>query len=139
MAASSNVPLYISSQGGRVWFGCAPVLGVPPADEGGGGGYTVCVRHGGRDEEAKRHFQRGVIVPGIPILLGGCEDRTLIRSLIEAGKWLNWSGAQFLKETWGVFERTLLESGQGGTYMTEVFRHTMPDNLSNCHGHSALG
>jgi hypothetical protein len=83
-------------------------------------------------------FRGGVIcVPGVPILLGVCEDKTLIRSLLEVGKWLNWSGAQFLKETWGVFEKTLLESEKGGTFLTEVFRHTMPDNLGYCQSQSS--
>ena len=78
-------------------------------------------------------FRGGVVcVPGVPILLGGCEDKTLIRSLIEAGKWLTWSGTQFLKETWEIFAKTLLESEKGGYYETEVFRHTVPENLSSC-------
>jgi hypothetical protein len=62
-------------------------------------------------------FRGGVIcVPGVPILLGGgCEDKTLIRSLIEAGKWLNWSGIQFLKETWGILKKPSWNQKKAGT------------------------
>ncbi len=42
-------------------------------------------------------FPRGVIcLPGIPILIGGCEDGTATRSILEAGVRLAHSGSQHL-------------------------------------------
>ncbi len=32
----------------------------------------------------------------------------------------------------GFLKKTLLESLKGGNYLTEVFRRTVPDNLSSC-------
>ena len=65
-------------------------------------------------------FRGGVVcLPGVPILLGGCEDGTAIRSILEAGRWLKL----LVQEIWA--------NAKGGQFTTEKFRHDMPGNQFN--------
>jgi hypothetical protein len=70
-----------------------------------------------------------VAMPGVPILIGGCEDKTTVRALIEAGRWLSHSGSQHLQESMKVLATEIVANGKGGEWETEKFRHNMPSNL----------
>jgi len=77
-------------------------------------------------------FRGGVVcLPGVPILLGGCEDGTAIRSILEAGRWLVHSGTQHLQETQKLLVQEIWANAKGGQFTTEKFRHDMPGNQSN--------
>jgi hypothetical protein len=52
-----------------------------------------------------------VTLPGIPILLGGCGDGTVLRSILEAGRWLVHSGTQHLQETQKLLTQEIWASG----------------------------
>jgi hypothetical protein len=68
-------------------------------------------------------------MPGVPILIGGCEDKTTVRALIEAGRWLSHSGSQQLQESMKLLSTEIVANGKGGEWETEKFRHNMPSNL----------
>jgi hypothetical protein len=72
-----------------------------------------------------------VCLPGVPILLGGCEDGTAIRSILEAGRWLVHSGTQHLQETQKLLVQEIWANAKGGQFTTEKFRHNMPGNQAN--------
>jgi hypothetical protein len=77
-------------------------------------------------------FGGGVIgIPGVPVLLGGCDDSTAVRSILEAGIWLANSGTQHLRETLKMVATEIKANGKGGVFITEKFRHPMPLSLSN--------
>ncbi len=62
-------------------------------------------------------FRGGVeCMPGVPVMLGGCEDYSLIRSIIEAGRWLEYSGSQFPRKTWEIMLSDLFASGRGDVF-----------------------
>jgi hypothetical protein len=76
-------------------------------------------------------FRGGIVsLPGIPILLGGCRDRTAIRAITEAGRWFTHSGSFHLQETMKMVMSGIAEMGEGGVWETEKMRHPMPLNLS---------
>ena len=59
-------------------------------------------------------FERGVIcLPGIPILLGGCEDRTVPRAIVEFGAWLSLPGDNVLSGTWEATREGLFTRAKG--------------------------
>jgi hypothetical protein len=77
-------------------------------------------------------FRGGVVcLPGVPILLGGCEDGTVMCSILEAGRWLVHSGTQHLQETQKLLAEEIWANSKGGQFITEKFRHNMPGNQSN--------
>jgi hypothetical protein len=45
---------------------------------------------------------------------GGCEDKTTVRALIEAGRWLSHSGSQHLQESMKVLSTEIVANGKGG-------------------------
>jgi hypothetical protein len=60
-------------------------------------------------------FRGGVIcLPGIPILIGGCDDGTTTRSIIEAGRWLAHSGSQHLQDSQKLLSDVISSHGKGG-------------------------
>jgi hypothetical protein len=60
-------------------------------------------------------FRGGVIcLPGIPILIGGCEDGTTTRSILEAGRWLAHSGSQHLQDSQKLLSDVITSHGKGG-------------------------
>ncbi len=72
-----------------------------------------------------------VCLPWVPILLGGCEDGTAIRSILEAGRCLVHSGTQHLQETQKLLVQEIWANAKGGQFTTEKFRHNMPGNQAN--------
>jgi hypothetical protein len=80
-------------------------------------------------------FRGGVISgPGVPLLLGGCNDKTVVRAVIELGKWLNLPGDLCFKKTWDLISEEITNHatvGLGNRYVTEVFPHNMPASLFN--------
>jgi hypothetical protein len=70
-------------------------------------------------------------MPGIPILIGGCEDKTTVRALIEAGRWLTHTGSPHLQESMKLLASEIVANGKGGDWETEKFRHNMPLNLTD--------
>ncbi len=77
-------------------------------------------------------FLGGVIcLLGIPILIGGCEEGTATRSILEAGRWLAHSGSQHLQDSKKLLSEDIASHGKGGVFITEKFRHPMPLNLTN--------
>jgi hypothetical protein len=79
-------------------------------------------------------FRGGVVVlPGVPVLMGGTDDETVIRALVEFGRWLSLAGEQHPKATWQIFTNEILSGWGGNTFQTEKFRHEMPESLRNNH------
>jgi hypothetical protein len=70
-------------------------------------------------------------IPGVPILLGGCDDSSAVRSILEAGIWLANSGMQHLQESLKMVATEIKANGKGGVSVAEKFRHPMPVSLSN--------
>jgi len=70
-----------------------------------------------------------VVMPGVPILMGGTDDPTLIRALLEVETWLALSGEFYMKEAWALLTGDIKTEGLGGTFITEKFRHDMPSSL----------
>jgi hypothetical protein len=60
-------------------------------------------------------FRGGIVsLPGIPVLLGGFKDKTAVRAIMEAGRWLSHSGSFHLQETMKMVMSGVTEMGQGG-------------------------
>jgi hypothetical protein len=78
-------------------------------------------------------FKGGVVcIPGVPILLGGCDDSFVVRSILESSNWLRSLGGPILRDTWGIVSQEIASLGKGGLFFTEKFRHDMPQNLNDC-------
>ncbi len=78
-------------------------------------------------------FKGGVVcIPGVPILLGGCDGPFVVRSILESGNWLRYLSVPILRDTWGVVSREIASLGKGGHFFTEKFRHVMPQSLNDC-------
>jgi len=96
----------------------------------GVGGYAFDLA--GEMDRLNKRFKGGlVIMPGVPIFMGGTNDRTVIRAVIELGRWFHFSGTRYLKKTWDSIAADLILESKGGTYITEIFRHNMPENLAD--------
>ncbi len=93
----------------------------------------------GRINAAFRGGGGGVVcLPGIPILLGGCEDGTAIRSILESGRWLVHSGTQHLQETQKLLVQEIWANAKGGQFTTEKFR-IIPMPLNSAPGSVEAG
>ncbi len=66
------------------------------------------------------------------ILLGGCDDSFVVRSILESANWLRSLGGPILRDTWGIVSQEIASLGKGGLFFTEKFRHDMPQNLNDC-------
>jgi hypothetical protein len=62
-----------------------------------------------------RIFRGGILsVPGIPVFLGGCEDKTLTREVIEFGNWVKTTGEPFPAQTWETLVEGIIADNKGG-------------------------
>ncbi len=73
-----------------------------------------------------------VCIPGVPILLGGCDDSFVVRSILESANWLRSLGGPVLRDTWGIVSQEIASLGKGGHFFTEKFRHDMSQSLNDC-------
>jgi hypothetical protein len=65
-------------------------------------------------------FRGGIVsLPGIPVFLGGCKDRTAVHAIMEAGRWLSHCGSFHLQENMKMVMSGVAEMGQGGVWETE--------------------
>jgi hypothetical protein len=62
-----------------------------------------------------RIFRGGILSnPGIPVFLGGCEDKTLTREVIEFGNWVKTTGEPFPAQTWETLVEGIIADNKGG-------------------------
>ncbi len=62
-----------------------------------------------------RIFRGGILsIPGIPVFLGGCEDKTLTREVIEFGNWVKTTGEPFPAQTWETLVEGIIADNKGG-------------------------
>jgi hypothetical protein len=79
-----------------------------------------------------------ICLPGVPILVGGCEDRTVPRAIFEFGTWLDTLGGNALTETWEAVKEGLLTRAKGDMFICETFMHNMPASLLDTANVSSL-
>jgi hypothetical protein len=77
-----------------------------------------------------RIFRGGILsVPGIPVFLGGCEDKTLTREVIEFGNWVKTTGEPFPAETWDTLVEGIIADNKGGAFREEKRKIPLPHSL----------
>jgi hypothetical protein len=78
-----------------------------------------------------RTFRGGIIcLPGVPLLLGGCNDPMLIRSIIELSRWLKSTGNQYPKRALDVVCNSLGVGKGVGFFLTEKIKIRLPGSLN---------
>jgi len=83
-------------------------------------------------EKLDRISRGGLIsIPGVPILIGGTQDRFATRQIIEFGAWMRTTGESFLVKTWVKLVETIMEDCYGGTYLVEKSKPLLPDLIRN--------
>jgi hypothetical protein len=79
-----------------------------------------------------RIFRGGLLsVPGIPIFLGGCDNRVVTMELIEFGEWAKTTGEPFPAQTWETLGSGIISDSFKGTFRQEKCKIPLPDSLRN--------
>ena len=72
-----------------------------------------------------------ISIPGIPVMIGGTQDRFATRQIIEFGAWMQTTGEGFLVKTWEWLVEKIMEDGFGGSYPVEKSKPLLPDLIRN--------
>jgi hypothetical protein len=79
-----------------------------------------------------RIFRGGLLsLPGIPVFLGGCTERTVTMEVIEFGNWLKTTGEPFPAQTWETLISSFISDPVGGTFRGESCKIPLPERLRN--------
>jgi hypothetical protein len=77
-----------------------------------------------------RNFRGGLLsLPGIPVFLGGCTERTVTMELVEFGNWLKTTGEPFPAQTWDTLLSGIISDPVGGTFRADSFKTPLPERL----------
>jgi len=79
-----------------------------------------------------RIFRGGLLsLPGIPVFMGGCTERTVTMEVIEFGNWLKTTGEPYPAQTWETLISGFTSDPVGGTFRGESCKVPLPDTLRN--------
>jgi hypothetical protein len=79
-----------------------------------------------------RVFRGGILsLPGIPIFIDGCNNRTVTRETIEFGEWAKTTGEPFPAETWEALGSGITADSSGGTFRQEKTKIPVPESFRN--------
>jgi len=79
-----------------------------------------------------RVFRGGILsLPGIPIFIDGCNNRTVTRETIEFGEWAKTTGEPFPAETWEALGSGIIADSSGGIFRQEKTKIPVPESFRN--------
>jgi hypothetical protein len=79
-----------------------------------------------------RVFRGGILsMPGIPVLIDGCDNRTVTKEILEFGEWAKTTGEPFPAQTWETLGSGIISDSAGGVYRPEKTKIPVPETFRN--------
>jgi hypothetical protein len=79
-----------------------------------------------------RVFRGGILsIPGIPILIDGCDSKTATREILEFGEWAKTTGEPFPAQTWETLGSGIIADSAGGVFPPEKTKIPVPETFRN--------